>query len=438
MAKDDALARSLKQVRDLIQRLHASDAADPVLGSMFFQHRLGGVGLTQKQTLLFRTAAQSLRKAVARTTASMSATEIDRALQLTVLRTLRPRRDKDDRASFERRLTRELRKLRQTLRRPPRNWRVLAEVAGVSPSALPFRFGRVDFNFVTLAQATTIASEALADFVPPGRAARAAVEAEQAVRAQSRLEIATQFADRCLASLTVGASDGEAAHAEGLAQLQATLDVLNFFVPHLSDVPNTCRLLCESGSRLPSAVLAWDVDDGTAVWQLSGATHSLTDAVDPIGPKGKLRGLDRVHRVLQQSEPTSLDRRVLAAVGWAGRASAEPRRDLAFLSWALALEALLSKAASRTGVTERIRLRAAHLVGKTRDLRLRAGAIVGELYAVRSELVHGTAIEVTPETLDSMARLVTVALHTVLVDPRFTSMRECQEFERYLDERAFD
>lgn len=131
---------------------------------------------------------------------------------------------------------------------------------------------------------------------------------------------------------------------------------------------------------------------------------------------------------------SDLEERVVNALAWAGRATVEPRRDQAFLLYAISLESLLTKPGARAGVTDRLRLRVAHLIGREPATRQRVMALMSTLYDIRSALVHsGDSGALADIDLRTISELVERALTGILTDDRFTAMRDVREFDRWFD-----
>ena len=99
-------------------------------------------------------------------------------------------------------------------------------------------------------------------------------------------------------------------------------------------------------------------------------------------------GLARKFRVLSccqavGSQRNDLEEKIIASIQWAGRATAETRREAAFLLYAIALETMVLSDNNPIELTYRLRMRTAHLlasdVGSRRDLFSK----LGKLYDIR-------------------------------------------------------
>ena len=129
---------------------------------------------------------------------------------------------------------------------------------------------------------------------------------------------------------------------------------------------------------------------------------------------------------------------MLNGLAWAGRAVVEHRREQAFLLYTIALEALLTNAKRRAGITNRLQIRLAHLIAREPEQRKRIAERVSELYATRSAIVHaGDWRELTDLDTAHLRELVEYALTAMLLHPPYVAMKTVTEFERWLDDRVY-
>jgi hypothetical protein len=153
-------------------------------------------------------------------------------LRTTVLRAIRPRRGAtESREVFERRLGRELRRLRRALLAQPQQWLVTLPVHGFYKGGLPFTFGGIAFQ-----QCDDTATRALAarigTFEPRRRVREEKVRAENRARRRFLEEFVTGFVDHdALATATVSAVDHKAAERIGGEKIHRAVDIINFFAP---------------------------------------------------------------------------------------------------------------------------------------------------------------------------------------------------------------
>ena len=192
-----------------------------------------------------------------------------------------------------------------------------------------------------------------------------------------------------IASVEVLALDYAAAKHLGLRKVRRALDIINFFAPLFLRYNDEYRVSVEPDTRRKRPIMA--------AWPSQGAGFHATQAwqrdlsvrkIDPLSAEGTKVGLARASVILASQQPTDLDERILSALSWAGRGIVEERPEQAFLHFAIALEALLTKARSRAGDTDRVRLRAAHLMGTTPASRKYAFDLLSRLYQTRNAIVH--------------------------------------------------
>jgi len=407
-ARTEAIAKVARQVRDLIEMLRRESAADSEIHMLFTTQRYGGLGLDSREAQAFRRCLDSIVALFGRNTKTraLSRKASQDLLQKTVLRAIRPLRDEkaDERQRFERRLTRELRAFRRELSQEPELWQMTVAVNGLVGRALPLKLGSVEF----VRGSTTTASELTKKISLASAHGRRSAEV-----------LSSLFSTGTLARTEIAALDKTAARDLGLAQIEETIDVLNFFGGFFARRSEPSR-----------AYLAPDGDRRRIAWAVTRPNIANITFNDGIGKpdqpirrfllrsrEAKRLGVARANELLAETDRTAFEERLVSALAWAGRARVASRVDTAFLYYAIALEALLTKRDTRTGVTNRLRLRAAFVLGKTAEVRKRLSKLVDGLYRLRSELVHGgNARVLSDDDLALMRGLVERTIVTVLCD----------------------
>jgi hypothetical protein len=170
----------------------------------------------------------------------------------------------------------------------------------------------------------------------------------------------------------------------------------------------------------------------------------LTPSFRQAGPHRKIPlnqiatrpGFARISELLLKESPTKLEDRILASVQWAGRAQVEPRREEAFILYAIALESLLLGKDVKTDIAYRLAVRCAHLVGGLAlgDKKLVVDK-VQSLYDLRSRIVHSGNFVVSEEQLRLISEYAVSTLLTVIDRDPFRNMREVMELETWLEAR---
>ncbi|WP_437592878.1 hypothetical protein [Sorangium sp. So ce1000] len=437
---------ALLQVRNLIERLRAYSNTEDSSNAeiMFFDKPLGGLALTKEEASQYNECLKSLialhgNNPDARPL-SRNATEA--LLRTAILRALRPRMPSGEtRTTFERRLARELRLLRSKITASPEEWIVTIRISGFASAGLPFKFGGIEFVRGTPDTAGELASS-LQDFEPKRKTSAKRRQSEQHIREHERSSIVEHFSKETLASVTVRAVDDAAAKHLGTERIRRSVDVLNFFASLFHRRPSKPRaFVAPEGERADLPWVVRQLRGNSFYWHYPLSEHASIDD-DPItmidlrSPRANEIGLTRASSILEQGTPTDLQTRIINAAVWAGRASVEHRPETAFLLFTISLEALLTNSKSRSGVTDRLRLRIARLIGRRPEARKHVHELMGQLYNVRSDLVHaGDSSKLTGVDLEAIRTLAQRAITSVLTDGRFIGMQRVIEFESWLNEQ---
>jgi hypothetical protein len=434
---------ALKQVRNFVERLHAmpssADLSDDGL-TMFYSARLGGLGLSGNEAKAYKACLASLVALHGENADQriISTDAVERVMRNAILRALRVRKPGTSRETFEARLTREIRRLRREILALPTEWLVTVRVEGLGPAGLPLRWGGIEFNPGTEALGNRLA-RGIVEFEPKRRAAARSMEGERKTRERAREEIRSVFSAGPSATLSVHVVDDKAAKHLAIERVRRAVDILNFFAPFFQKIPGPHR--ARVGPDGPRAGLTWIMSrDGSedVHWSDGWADELPITEVDPTSTLASKFGLTRASEMFAQPEPSDLERRILNALGWAGRATVANRRDEQFLLFAIALEALLTKPTARVGVTDRLRLRAARLIGLLPETRKNVHALMSRIYERRSALVHaGDSTDLSEGDLKIVRELVRRALTGVLTAPHFVAMKTASDFEEWFEQQLF-
>ena len=141
---------------------------------------------------------------------------------------------------------------------------------------------------------------------------------------------------------------------------------------------------------------------------------------------------------LERVRRSDLEKRILNAMSWAGKASTEYRRAQSFLLFAIAIEALLTTPDRRSGIGERLRMRAAHLLGTDKETRKKIADDVSAAYRLRGTLVHsGDATDVTDGDLDHLRWITRSLILTALTQREVAAFPSAAAFDQWLDDKLF-
>lgn len=135
------------------------------------------------------------------------------------------------------------------------------------------------------------------------------------------------------------------------------------------------------------------------------------------------------------SRRNAFEQRVLTALQWAGRATADERREEAFLLYLISLESLILGEKADRELGYRLKLRCAHLLGRTRAHRAAIADRISELYGIRSKIVHAGRMEVNDEDLSAARSLAKNALVAILRSRVRPTPKTSKSFEEWFEER---
>ena len=144
----------------------------------------------------------------------------------------------------------------------------------------------------------------------------------------------------------------------------------------------------------------------------------------------------RVHRLMRAESHSGLAAVLLASIQWAGRASVEPKREQAFLLFAIALETLILPESDSQELTYRLRVRVAHLLGKDRSRRAELSSTIRDLYKIRSKIVHSGSYQVTDETLGQLRSIVKRAILRVLLHRTIRQFQTANDLASWFEARV--
>lgn len=431
------------QIKNLIQRFRAT-LYEPSSNTeehsyTIWRKQWGGISFGGDEGRLYRECLTSLLAIHGNDPEHrrLSVSHATKLLDENILWTLRPGTAKKDepREKFEQRLKIALRRIRKGLELPDKPFQLTICLTGFSLSFRPFMLGRIKFSPGRKNVISQIIDEVYLLRKPAKTTSKAA--RNKYFQEQDSKLLRDMFHSSALAQLEVMAADLKAAQIRGAAEVRLATDTLNFFAPLLFGIFPHRAYLAPEATSAPVKWLVYSKTEFRYRFNLSDKQReSPIRNFNPETRAAKKIGLDRVHRILNLELRSELEQRILTSISWAGKARAAVRRDTAFLYYAIALEALFAKPQSRGGVTERLKLRLAHTIGKTADVRRRVADAMENLYKLRSDIVHiGGTKEIGDSDLKTIEQLTETAIITMLVDKRFTEMREPVEFDQWFKQQ---
>lgn len=415
---------NLGQVSDFIRSIHASLAAGSPSSlnglRVLSKRNEGSLFLDRSESAQFDEAVAALRKTFGKKP-DISQKTVEQYLRDALFGALDLQ--KRSQAPFEDRLALAIDELKASLAKLPVDYKCYLPLAGCDASGLPWTFGAVRLVVFNETQVKHIVAAA-------GRTRNDA----SVLGVLEGVQRAASW-NQPVAIVTVPARDDDAARDLATKRVQQTVDCMNFFVDLIPYNHGWVYLPGEAASVLGVSPVTGTDGSVSALFQWQGPLRPFS--VQSLKTTASLRpALSRVHRMLREQPGSKLDQSVLASVQWAGRASAEQKKEEAFILFAIALETLVLPDSSTQELTYRLRVRAAHLLGHDANARKEISQLIGHLYNVRSRIVHSGFYEVTDEDLGRLKAIVIRCVLRTLLHRRIRQLKTPEELASWFDYRV--
>jgi hypothetical protein len=321
---------------------------------------------------------------------------------------------------FEVALEQAKRSLKRDLTAEPHVWEIQLVVEGLAPSGLPARVGGVDFYFCGTEERQSL-SQRLVDMASPDISQPGSISAW----VSAELE---RLADKAIARLEVTTIDFEAAYQMAVKKVRSTVDAINFYLSREREG----GWIFLPGEASPSADLVIGIADSREC-KIASRRHGPARKI-PLKQLASRPGFSRISDLLSRPAPTDLEERILAALQWAGRAQVDPRREEAFLLFAISLETLMLGRDTTGEITHKLGVRCAHLGGgSTLVEKRRVIDQIAQLYRLRSKIVHSGSSQVAEAELALMKEYALISLFIVLDREPFKSMATVEQFDQWCE-----
>lgn len=381
----------------------------------FSDERLGGLELTNDDASEYRATVEGVYAAVSSKSEHISQAAVESFVQEGILAAVDPVGASEEK-DFEKRLASALKELSAQLRKEPSLREVHFLVDGISKDNLPHSFGTCEFYF--------------GDETSVARLAIRVRKIFDSLQRKEHVEWAKNEAVDKIRSLIMGktgvvaavyAVDSNAAHVLAKRTARQAVDILNFYANLGGNPPSEVSLFSEGrGSGVLSTFLLSDeLPSYSAPSERFGPYIPFSFAAEYLDKAGFGRMSDMLGK---RKERTEIEDRLISAFQCAGRASVEPRKEAAFLWFAIALESLLSDRNDSSEITEKLALRGAHLIARNIKSRQTVYKNLKRLYRIRSRVVHSGSVEVGESQLSEIRFYSRVALLTMLCSTQFAAM----------------
>jgi hypothetical protein len=147
----------------------------------------------------------------------------------------------------------------------------------------------------------------------------------------------------------------------------------------------------------------------------------------------KLRGGAAVSGLLTQNH--AFANRIITGYVTAGTACVEPKPQLAFLLFAIALESVVLGDQMKTEITYQLSTRVAHLLASTVVAKRSIVKQVNDLYRLRSAIVHSGENEISEADLYTIRAICLRSLQTLATSSDFAGMKCVEELDQWFGDR---
>ncbi len=290
--------------------------------------------------------------------------------------------------TLEQRLKESLTEFRITLAATPRSWKVYFRVSGMKPTFNPSSFGRIDF---------VVFDEHHFD-------------------------------------------DYKETIKRTFKELQLTLDIINFYSDILHPPRSAYVSIYGQDERLLESMPVYIPGDEPVLLQSQHLVGRLQDLSmsELVHGKGSKIGSNQISSLLLKKNRNAIEERLISAMQWAGRATADERNEEAFLLYAIALECLIMERGNEPELGYRLRMRVAHLLGSDLPIRKNIRNTVNRLYSIRSAIVHKGEYLVTESDLKLMRHFAKESIVRMLLEEPFRLMEKDEDLIGWFDERLLE
>jgi hypothetical protein len=338
---------------------------------------------------------------------------------------------------------------------------VYLPVVGVDQKSLPSKVGSLEFFPGDGDNIATIKNAMFANIM--------SLKNNEAQKEQMKQllisDVDDYLSDKAIVEVEVHAGDHESALDKAFGICRQGLDVVNFFADLIvgKDLGACAALVGEGNSVASPAAPKSSVRFLMSMREkIEGDLGSIAYKEREISevhrykrPSGPLLGVPlpkassvgsndpvsrafaRVSKLVGNDAISTMEKRVLTAFQWAGRATVAIRKEEAFLLYMIALESLiLGRKEKPVGeIVFQFRLKTAHLLRRTPSERKALMERLDALYEVRSGVVHSGLFQVSDTDLAEARQYAKEALLIVSNDTPFQDMTDATQFKDWLNDR---
>lgn len=227
-------------------------------------------------------------------------------------------------------------------------------------------------------------------------------------------------------SCTVECSKGDRAQELSVADFER-FELIIAYMIGVRD--STCSVsVLNVRHRHVAQSIAFATDDMTMGSQLVGPLHNV-DLADPYF-RSTDAGHERLWELLSEASHNEMEKRLVNAIEWTGRALLDADEAKAMIQFMLAVESLLQldqRDIIKPSIISQIAEAAAFILGRDCESRIHIERRVKELYSRRSAHVHAGSRHVERQDLFEALDLAKGLTHAFLVSPDYAALQKASD-----------
>lgn len=429
--KDEVFAEVDRLIRAFHSNLAPEGTTPPwPFGKWFDRQGLGSLFLDIGEAAEYERCVNDLQRWLGNVpepdVSNISRKRVDGLLQTAVLTSLDLRGESE--LAFDERVAEAITRLEAEMKSGLDEWLFVLEVHSAKPASGRFDFGGVEFTLLEGERLEDLRARLDERFDETADTP----ENKEKIKAVIGGDVSDNLAGQLVALTSVKAYDNNAASDLGRARVQAAIDVLNCLsvltFPHRPYMHLAGD--AHAGSDL-SVVLG---TKGASVPRSHAGPYPLElERLVHEGPAKDL--LSRASALLVAKRSATLDKGLMAAMRWVGRAMREQTPEQQLLGYAIALESMLLGPGTTHELRHQLAVRAAHVLGPTPAIRIDLEKQVRDIYDIRSQLVHNGAYLVTLGNVQYARLIASGCILRLLSDEPFRQMTSFEDLDSWFRER---
>lgn len=242
--------------------------------------------------------------------------------------------------------------------------------------------------------------------------------------------------EKMLISVVIRARNYERADEKGKTKLKQFEDIIGFIIPgkhKLRDI----GVFKITNNKIANGIIASQEGFGDVLDQ----SYVIRTSLENIFIDDSRLGNDRIWSLFAKSYPNDMERRIISAIEWIGKALRDEEPTRAFTQYMFALEALLQYQQKGQFVSPSIAYQmsefVAFIINNNLDDRLNTEKIIRDLYAKRSAIVHGGSTRVYEKDIVNAEFILQSIIRVLLLNDEFKGINTIQELGEWVKKQKY-